>query len=246
MKRQAKSSTDAPNRNSLAVLALGLADALDEWIYNGKWRLHPSRASVYLRFALHNRSLDEFRRRLRHQGRRDLVDDLDTCCQAFYQAASEFKESHQKPPRDEADELEYDRLQQEMVGYAGSISQWFRGFAEDENAASYAPPKAAPPLQPPPGAIVAKTDDAATSTEKLTGRKGRPAPPPEGARSVPMSLAELCRRYMNDQDARSDKVKPLLKKRGLCREAKGKHKWTICLDGLDAVYRERMTRATFP
>ena len=70
--------------------------------------------------------------------------------------------------------------------------------------------------------------------------------PPGESRCVPMSLAELCRRYMDDQDARSDRVKPLLEAYGLRRETRGRHKWTIRLDGLDEKTRERMTRATFP
>jgi hypothetical protein len=70
--------------------------------------------------------------------------------------------------------------------------------------------------------------------------------PPGESRCVPMSLAELCRRYMNDQDARSDHVKPLLEEHSLRRETRGRHKWTLRLDGLDDKARERLTRPTFP
>ncbi len=76
--------------------------------------------------------------------------------------------------------------------------------------------------------------------------KAKPSLPSAEERCVPMSLAEIARRYMDDQDARSDKVKPLLEERGLRREVKGKNKWTIRLDGLDAKTRKRLTRPTYP
>jgi len=77
--------------------------------------------------------------------------------------------------------------------------------------------------------------------------KAKPSPPLVEERCIPMSLADLCRRYMDDQEARSDRVKPLLEKHGLRREVAGRNKWTIRLDTVDDQRtRARLTRPTFP
>ncbi|MBN1556187.1 MAG: hypothetical protein JXA11_15710 [Phycisphaerae bacterium] len=60
-------------------------------------------------------------------------------------------------------------------------------------------------------------------------------------RTAPMSLTELCRRYMN-RTVRADKIKPILEQHQLRREHPKKNLWTICVDRLDKAMRERMMR----
>lgn len=68
----------------------------------------------------------------------------------------------------------------------------------------------------------------------------------DNARCVPMKLSELCRRYMDDQDARSDKVKPALERHGLRQESERGNRWTVCVDNLDHGTRDRMMQPTYP
>ena len=93
--------------------------------------------------------------------------------------------------------------------------------------------------QPPAAAGAGKEDMGEVGPPSL------PATPLSETRCVPMPLVELCRRYMDDKDARSDKVKPLLARYGLRQEVTAKNKWTIRLDDLDAKTRERITRPTY-
>ncbi len=63
---------------------------------------------------------------------------------------------------------------------------------------------------------------------------------PGEERCVPMSKAEIARRYLDDPDARARTINSILVERGLRREAKGKNLWTIRLDGLDDSTRKRL------
>lgn len=67
-------------------------------------------------------------------------------------------------------------------------------------------------------------------------------PPSAEVRSNPMTLAQLCRRYMNKENVRADKIKPILEQYDLHREHPNKNLWTVRLDGLEKATRERLTR----
>jgi hypothetical protein len=92
-------------------------------------------------------------------------------------------------------------------------------------------------------ALLAETQ---ATRQDSPGQSSSPGELANECRCVPMSLAELCRRFMDDQDTRSDKVKALLITHGLRRQAKGKNKWSVRVEGMDPATRERMMRKIYP
>jgi hypothetical protein len=67
-------------------------------------------------------------------------------------------------------------------------------------------------------------------------------PQSDEPRSDPMTLEELCRRYMNKKNVRAEKIKPILERLGLRRVHPRKNLWTVRLDLLEKAPRERMTQ----